>query len=80
MGNINIKLAYAFVYNKDGTLANQSLLSSSEFNINIAHDPANSYSITFEHESFGQYSLEREIIFQLPGQKFSTGDLNINNV
>ena len=72
--------AYAFVYNKDGTLVTQTFLSSNDFNISVAHDPNQLYSITFEHEKFNKYVFDNKINFKIPGQKFSTGDIDAKNV
>lgn len=83
-GNLlyNTEPAYGasiLIYNKDGTLINQTFSSSGLFNINIDHNPEESYSMQILYNKINK-QLNKEIVFHLPGQKFSIESLDIKDV
>lgn len=72
--------ATILVYDQDGTFITKSTSSSNYFSLSINHDPKKYYSIIFQHPSFKQYRVDKNISFSLPGQKFSLGDADVKNV
>ena len=83
-GNLlyNTEPAYGasiLIYNKDGTLINQSFSSSGLFNIIIKHDPSELYSISIQYNEINK-QFNKDIVFHLPGQKFSIEGLDIKDV
>lgn len=83
-GNLlyNTEPAYGasiLIYNKDGTLINQAFSSSGFFNININHNPDESYSMEILYNKTSK-QLNKDITFYLPGQKFSIEGLDIKDV